>query len=212
MERIIDLTHPITHQMGVFPADPAVGVLRHHNYQNGYMVSQVIMGTHTGTHIDVPIHKIRGGNSVDMVPIDRFIGNAFVMDLPGLAPLEEMGKETFEPFKEQVKDVDAVILKTGWSSHFGKEDFFSSFPGISESGVDWLIENGIRMVGLESPSVNAIRHQEIHTLLLEKGVVIVESLTNVDQIRKSYVRLFAVPLKLQGLDGSPVRAFAMEED
>ena len=119
---------------------------------------------------------------------------------------------TIEPFKEQVKDVDAVILKTGWSSHFGKEDFFSSFPGISESGVDWLIENGIRMVGLESPSVNAIRHQEIHTLLLEKGVVIVESLTNVDQIRKSYVRLFAVPLKLQGLDGSPVRAFAMEED
>ncbi len=211
MKKIIDLSYPITHQMPVFPADPAVGILRHHNYQNGYFVSQIIMGTHTGTHIDVPIHKISGGKPVDEVAIDRFTGRAFVMDLTGLAPLEEIHAETLDRFEADVADVEAVILKTGWGSHFGKEDFFTSFPGLSESGVAWLIAHGIRLIGLETPSVNAIKHQEIHTLLLEKEVAIVESLANVKALDMKYADFFAVPLKLKGLDGSPVRAFAIAE-
>jgi kynurenine formamidase len=209
--RIIDLSHDITHQMAVFPADPAVGVLRHHNYQNGYFVSQVIFGTHTGTHIDVPIHKIKGGKSVDQVPIDRFVKKAYVMDLTGLKPLEEITRRHLKPFADKVKDVSAIILKTGWGEHFGRDDFFTSFPGISEEAVEWFIENGISLVGLESPSVNAIKHAEIHTLLLKNDIYIVESLAGVNEITKEYVELFAVPLKLKGLDGSPVRAFAIEE-
>ncbi len=209
--KIIDLTHDITHQMPVFPADPAVGVLRHHDYQNGYFVSQVIFGTHTGTHIDVPIHKIKGGRPVDQVPIDRFVGRAFVMDLTALKPLEEITRKHLEPFASRVKDVNAVIIKTGWGKHFGGDDFFTSFPGISEEAVSWFVENGITLIGLESPSVNAVKHAEIHTLLLQNDIYIVESLANVDNITKEYVQLFAVPLKLKGLDGSPVRAFAIEE-
>lgn len=209
--KIIDLSHDITHQMAVFPADPAVGVLKHHNYQNGYFVSQVIFGTHTGTHIDVPIHKIKGGKPVDQVPIDRFLGKAYVMDLTGLKPLEEMTRKHLEPFADKLKGVKAVIIKTGWGEHFGKDDFFTSFPGISEEAVEWFIEHGVSLVALESPSVNAVKHAEIHTLLLQNDIYIVESLANVGSITKEYVELFAVPLKLKGLDGSPVRAFAIEE-
>jgi len=210
MARYIDLSHDITHQMGVFPADPAVGILTHHNYQNGYFVSQIIMGTHTGTHIDVPVHKIPGKNTVDKVAIDRFVGRAYVMKLD-LEPLAPISAEVLEPFKAKVADVEAIIFQTGWSSHFGKEDFFTSFPGIDESGVNWLVENGIRLIGLETPSVNAIYHAEIHTLLLDKEIVIVESLNNVDAIEQEYVMFCAVPLKLKGLDGSPVRAYAIED-
>ncbi len=211
MKKAIDLSHPITHQMPVFPADPAVGVLTHHHYQNGYFVSQVILGTHTGTHIDVPIHKIKGGKSVDQVGVDRFMGRAYVMDFTFLKPLEEITAEQLDRFADKLDGVDTVIIKTGWSKHFGKEDFFTSFPGISEEAVDWLTAHSIRLIGLESPSVNALRHEEIHTLLLQRDIYIVESLTNVDQITKEYVELYAVPLKLKGLDGSPVRAFAIEE-
>ncbi len=211
MKKAIDLSHPITHQMPVFPADPAVGVLTHHHYQNGYFVSQVIFGTHTGTHIDVPIHKIKGGKSVDQVGVDRFMGRAYVMDFTFLKPLEEITAEQLDRFADKLDGVDTVIIKTGWSKHFGKEDFFTSFPGISEEAVDWLAAHSIRLIGLESPSVNALRHEEIHTLLLQRDIYIVESLTNVDQITKEYVELYAVPLKLKGLDGSPVRAFAIEE-
>lgn len=211
MKKVIDLSHPITHQMPVFPADPAVGVLTHHNYQNGYFVSQVIFGTHTGTHIDVPIHKITGGKSVDEVGIDRFFGPACVMDFTFLKPLEELTASQLERFAHKLTGVNVVIIKTGWGTHFGQDDFFTSFPGISEEAVIWLAEHGVRLVGLESPSVNAIRHAEIHTLLLERDIYIVESLANVEQIAGEYVELFAVPLKLKGLDGSPVRAFAIEE-
>ena len=90
MSKIIDLSYDITHQMKVFPADPAVGVLRHHDYGNGYFVSQLIIGTHTGTHIDVPVHRIQGGKAVDEVPIGKFTGRAYVMDLTFLKPLEEI--------------------------------------------------------------------------------------------------------------------------
>ncbi len=211
MSKIIDLSYDITHQMAVFPADPAVGILRHHNYQNGYFVSQVIMGTHTGTHIDVPIHKIKGGKSVDEVAIDRFIGKAYVLDATFLKPLKEISYSELDRFQDKLKDVHAVILKTGWGEHFGKDDFFTSFPGISEEAVGWFADNGINLVGLESPSVNAIKHAEIHTLLLERDIYIIESLANVDGITKEYVELFAVPLKFKGLDGSPVRAYAIED-
>ncbi len=211
MKRIIDLSHDITHQMPVFPADPAVGVLKHHNYQNGYLVNQVIFGTHTGTHIDVPIHKIKGGKPVDQVPIERFVGRAYVMDLTDLKPLEEITRKHLEPFAGKARGLKALIIKTGWADHFGGDDFFTSFPGISEEAVGWLVENGISLVGLESPSVNAVKHAEIHTLLLQNEILIIESLVNVNKIKQEYVELFAVPLKLKGLDGSPVRAFAVED-
>ncbi len=211
MKKYIDLTHSITHQMPVFPADPAVGVLTHHNYQNGYFVSQVIFGTHSGTHIDVPVHKIKGGKTVDEVPLERFAQRAYIMDLTFLKPLEEITRGHLDKHADKVKGLSAVILKTGWGGRFGKEDFFTSFPGISEEAVEWFKEHGINLIGLESPSVNAVKHAEIHTLLLQNDIYVVESLACVEQITAEYVELYAVPLKLKGLDGSPVRAFAIED-
>jgi kynurenine formamidase len=211
MKKIIDLTHDITHQMPVFPQDPTVGILKHHDYSNGYFVSHVIFGTHTGTHVDVPAHRLIGQKTVEQVEIEKFAQKAYVLDFLFLKHLEEITSAMLERYSDKVKEVKAVIIKTGWAAHFGKEDFFTSFPGLSEDAVHWLYENGIELIGLESPSVNAVKHLEIHRLLLEKEIYIVESLANVDKISKEYVELFAVPLKLKGLDGSPVRAFAIEE-
>ncbi len=210
MSRIIDLSYDITEQLQVFPNDPEVRILRHHNYENGYFVSQITLGTHTGTHIDVSVHCDRKGKTVDDVPIDMFINKAFVMDLTYLKPLEEINPVHLNSFAEKVDNVRAIIIKTGWGSHFGKEDFFVSFPGIGEEAVSWLFDKGIDLIGLESPSVNAKKHQKIHMLLFERGIGIVESLANVEKISSEYVQLYAVPLKLKGLDGSPVRAFALE--
>jgi len=208
--KIIDLSYAVTHQMQVFPADPAVGFLRHHDYGNGYFVSQVIMGTHTGTHVDVPVHRIKGGKAVDEVPIDKFAGKAYVMDLTFLKPLEEITAAHLDGHLQKIKGVRAVILKTNWGEHFGREDFFTDFPGIGEEAAPWFLEHGISLIGLESPSVNALKHAEIHECLLGKEIGIVESLANVKELKSEYVEFFAVPLKLKGLDGSPVRAFAIE--
>jgi arylformamidase len=209
--RFIDLSHDITHGMPVFPGDPAVGILRHQYYENGYFVSQVILGTHTGTHVDVPAHRIRGGKTVDDVPIERFAGRAYVMDFTMLKPLEEITRAHLDALAEKVEGVSAVIIKTGWSAHFGKDDFYTAFPGLSEEAAAWFKEKGVNLIGLESPSVNVPRHEAIHALLLGSDIYIVESLANVGELKKEYVQFYAAPLKLRGLDGAPARAFAVEE-
>lgn len=198
--------------MHVFPGDPAVGLLNHHNYGNGYMVSQVVFGTHTGTHVDAPVHKLKGTKTIDQMTIDQFISRAFVMDVTFLKPNDVLSREMLERFNEQVADVSAIIFKSGWGNHFTEDDFFSSFPGLSEDAVTWLSDHEIGLIGLETPSVHAIKHREIHVLLLEKEIGIVESLANVHLIKSNYVDFYAVPLKLEGLDGSPVRAFAIDND
>ena len=210
MKKWIDLSHPITHEMPVFPGDPNVGILNFHNYQNGYFVSQITMGTHAGTHIDVPMHKLPGTKAVNAYPLDSFIARAFIMDLTYLKRGEEILLSHLDAFTEQLDGCRAVILKTDWSDHFGREDYFSDYPGISEEAAYWFVDNRIRLIGLESPSVHVTKHALIHTLLLQEEILIVESLTNIREIKGKYVELFAVPLKLNGLDGSPVRAFAME--
>lgn len=210
MNKIIDLSHEITHQMPVFPGDPAVGILNHHNYQNGYYVNQFIMGTHTGTHIDVPIHKLPGSKSLTDMPLERFYRKAYVMDLTYLKEKDEISSTDLEQYSDKLVYCNAIIIKTNWSDHFGKTDFFTSFPGISEEATDWFVKNNIDLIGLETPSVNAQKHELIHSLLLKNEIVIVESLANVKEITKEYVEFFALPLKLKGLDGSPVRAIAIE--
>jgi len=211
MKKIIDLTYDLSYQMQVFPGDPVVDVSKHHNYENGYLVSQVILGTHTGTHVDAPIHVAKNTKAIDEISIEKYIGRAFVMNVTFLKPLQILTRNDLSRFEDKVKDVSAIILKTGWAKHFGQNDFFLEFPGIGEDAVAWLFDNDITLIGLETPSVHAVKHEMIHFLLLEKEISIVESLANVDQIMSEYVEFFAVPLKLKGLDGSPVRAFAIEE-
>lgn len=211
MKKIIDLSCDITHQMPVFPSDPPVGILTHHNYSNGYFVNQIIFGTHTGTHVDVPAHRFKGRNTIEKIEIDSFIQKAFIMDFTSVKELEEIDAAMLDKFKDKIKGINAVIIKTNWSYRFGTKNYFTSFPGLAEDTADWFQENDISLIGLESPSVHAVKHLEVHSKLLGKEIYVIESLTNVDKISKEYVMLFAVPLKFKGLDGSPVRAFAIEE-
>ena len=208
---VIDLTHPVTHQMGVFPADPPVGILNHHNYGNGYYVNQLIMGTHSGTHVDAPIHKIPGTLSITDIPVDRYIGwRTAVIDFTGHSGDITVGE--LKKYDDLLTGCDAILFKTGWGSRFGKEGFFENYPGLELEVADYLANKGILLIGLETPSVHPVLHQEVHTALLKNDIYIIESLNNVEKINAQVVELHAVPLKLQGLDGSPVRAYAIEND
>jgi len=212
MTRIIDLSHTIIDANPVFPGDPEVSFHPHHTHESiGYCVTSVTMGTHTGTHIDVPLHKLPGGAAVDEVSLEKTMGAACVADLTGLKPGEEIMPAHLAPYASYLKDAKILILKTGWCHHFGQDDFFSGFNGISREATEWLVVQNLNMVALESPSVHPEKHMEIHEVFLRNSVLVTESLNNVSAIQKPVVQFFAVPLKLNGLDGSPVRAFAIEE-
>ena len=212
MPRVIDLSHDIVQGTPVFPGDPEVKMTAFHTHESvGYLVTRFEMGTHTGTHVDVPVHRLAGGSAVDEVPLSRWMGQALVADLTALRPGEEIRAAHLAPCEGRLDGCSILILKTNWCRHFGMADFFSGFNGITEEAVRWLIDHGISLIGLESPSVHPALHLQIHEMLLQNNILVVESLDNVDAITRETVTFFAVPLKLKGLDGSPVRAFAIEE-
>lgn len=212
MPKIIDLSQPVSDGGPVFPGDPEVKFYTHHTHESvGYRVTRFEMGTHTGTHLDVPLHKLPGGASVSEIPLSQFMGRAYVADMTMLEPGEEVAVAHLSAHEAEMAGCTTLILKTGWASRYGQGDFFSGFNGISEAAAKWIVAKGFSLIALESPSVHPVKHQEIHTILLESGVIVVETICNVDAIQKPTVWFCAAPLKLIGLDGSPVRAFVIED-
>lgn len=206
---VIDLSYTVEHAMEVFPSDPPVGILKHHCYKNGYFVSQIIMGTHSGTHVDAPVHKLPETRSITDLKVEQYIGwQTAVLDFTGHEG--EITRADCLKYEDMLDACDAVIFKTGWEKKFGTAVFFQDYGGLHEEVALLLEEKGIHLIGLETPSVHPARHQEVHEELLKRNILIVESLAHVSAITKPVVELHAVPLKLKNLDGSPVRAYALE--
>lgn len=206
--KIFDLTHDLVHGLGVFPGDPECTITSAQEYQNGYFVSKIGMGTHTGTHVDAPVHKIPGAKTLtDMQVHDFMAEKCVVLDCRKLEG--EIDAAYLRAHAEELKGCDGVIFRSGWTEKWATDDFFNAFPGINEDAAAELKALGIRIIGVETPSVNPARHDTVHTALLGAEIVIVEALCGLEQLEGSF-EFYAVPLKLKDRDGSPVRAFAVQ--
>ncbi len=213
MRRIIDLSYTISEEMPVYPGDPEVHInLVQAISSGGYNVSELCFGAHTGTHIDSPHHATLDYHGVDTLPLDSLVGWAEVLDLGELAPSTEITAAHLDALEERAHTGCRILVKTGWGSRYGTDDFYKNFPGITEGAVAWLTARKVKLLGIEQPSVHSIRHKEVHKALLSGGVIIMESVANMEQLTQDRVFLIAVPLRLKGLDGSPVRAIAVEGD
>lgn len=211
LRRIIDLTHPIAGGMPVYPGDPevrleAVSLIK----DTGYHVTEICMGTHTGTHIDAPMHCLPGAKGVDSAPLNALVGPAEVLNLGDLPPKTEITAAHLDRFSKRVEEGARVLLRTGWSKHFGSPDFFTEYPGLTEGAAVWLNARKVQLVGIEQPSVHLTQDRDVHVELLSQRVVLVEWLANLDQITQDQVYLIVLPLRIVGVDGSPVRAIAIE--
>jgi kynurenine formamidase len=211
MNRIIDLTMTLRDGMLVFPGDPAPEFAAACRYENGYFVSKVTLGTHTGTHIDAPVHRIQGAETITDLKPEAFIGwKTLIMDLPQAGRGNILSRADCAAWDRDIEGCDGVLFKTGWGRHAGQPAYYDGFPGIDESVVDWLLEHSIHLIALESPSVHSEKHLEIHEKLLKNDILIIEGLVNTGELTTKYIELHAVPLKFDRLDGSPVRAYGVE--
>jgi arylformamidase len=197
--------------MPVWPGDPGVEFTKTASIaQNGYNNTRISLGAHTGTHIDSPHHVMHDDRGVDSYPMDAFVGWAEVLDLGELAPGSEITSADLDRFAGRVENGARLLLKTGWGKRWGKPEFFTELPGISEGAAAWLQARKVKLLGIEQPSVHTELDRQVHKALLVTGMVLIETLANMHEITANRVYIAALPIKFGGLDGAPTRVVAIE--
>ncbi len=210
MTRIIDLTLTVRHGMRGVEFEKLHTVNEH-----GWNSRLLHLYSHCGTHMDAPLHFEAGDGTIDRIPLEHCLGPAWVADLSGIAPKALIGVAHLGPVAKKARPGDGLLLKTGWSAHVGQPQHYRDhFPRVSRELAEWCAERRIRLLGVEAPSVADVNNLEevttIHRILLGHGIIIVEGLTNLEALHAERVFFCAVPLKIEGGDGSPCRAFALE--
>lgn len=209
--RLVDLTHPIHCKSPVFPGDPLCLFTPHTTLpHDGYRVTALTMGSHQGTHVDAPSHFVSDGAAVDQLLLEQMIGPARVLDLRHKGePGSRIDVSDLLPFADRVIPGARLLLHTGWDERFTEAGYFTRAPGLTVEACEWLAVRRVGVLGLDVPTLHPTLARETHVPLLTQGTVIVESLRLSMIAGHDHVYFVAAPLPLVGVDGSPVRAFAM---
>jgi arylformamidase len=211
--KIIDLTHNINQDMPVYPGTEAPTIFNANTIEkHGFAEKKITMFSHTGTHMDAPKHMKIHGKALDEYPVDNFIGNALIVDLINLNS-EKITLEHLQKYKEKIFEVDFIIMKTGWSTYWGKEEYFKGYPTLTEEAAQWLMRFKLKGIGIDAISVDPIdtTNFSVHHTLFNNNLVIIENLNNLSEIDEEIFIFSAMPLKIEKADGSPVRAIAIIE-
>ncbi|MFL0196811.1 cyclase family protein [Clostridium sp. WILCCON 0269] len=211
--KITDLTHVICSQMPVFPGtEQPVFEKANSVEKDGFREAKITMYSHTGTHIDAPAHMLSSGPYLDNLSIEHFIGNAGIVDFSN-KNIKSIDINSLKPYEDKMKNVEFIIIRTGWSKYWGEEKYYEDFPYLSEESAAWLSEFNLKGVGIDAISIDSIKSTTfpVHKILMKKNIVIIENLTNLDSITSEYFILSIMPLKNENADGSPVRAVAIED-
>ncbi len=183
--------------------------------KDGWNSTKLQFNSHSGTHMDAPLHFDVNSTTIDQIPVAEFVGRAWVLDLrhigsKGLIEVGEIQKAQHMDFKPG----DSLIFWTDWSKHADKPQFWDDLPRVGESMAKWCVQNQVKMLAVEPPSVADVNNMEeitrIHQILLEK-VIIIEGIANLDSLKASCVELIALPLKIKDCDGAPARVIAIEK-
>jgi 3-isopropylmalate dehydrogenase len=184
--------------------------------RDGWNARTLHLYSHAGTHMDAQVHFEAGLETIDKLGIERCLGPAWIVDCGTVQPRQLLEVDILGPIASRVQPGDALLFRTGWSRYV--EDparYRDELPRISEALARWCVERRVKLLGVEAPSVADVHNREevtrIHRILLEGGVTIIEGLTNLESICADKVQFVALPLKIEGGDGSPVRAFAIED-
>lgn len=214
--KIVDLTYLIEEEMPVFPGTEKPILQEIESLRElGFREIKMTMYSHTGTHVDAPAHMFFDELTLDRMPVDSFVGKAMIIDCSNLGGAgQEIQLADIERYRDDIvtNAVEFVIIKTGWSRYWGKEDYYRGFPHLSERAAAWLATLNLKGVGVEAISIDGSDSKDfaVHKILLGKNMIIIENLTNLDVIKSKYFILSVLPLKTVDADGSPVRAVAME--
>jgi len=197
-----------------------------------YSANNFTSAEHGGTHIDAPIHFSKNGKTVDEIPLDKLIGNAIKIDISANADINPdylISIQDFTDWEDKegitIPDGSIVLLQTGYSKYYkdkikylGTDKRGESavkllhFPGLSPEAAKWLVEKrNINAIGIDTPSIDYGQSEyfKSHVILLSQSIPAFENLMNLDKLPMQGFEIIALPMKIKGGSGSPLRIVAI---
>ena len=206
-----DLTRPIGPDFAVFPGDPEFKIEKVKEIAKGntYNLCYLHMGNHTGTHIDFPAHVIANGKTSSDYPIDSFIGEGIIINVPDCEDEKSLGITSEFIKKQNIKKNDIIFFQTS-NSKLPDNKISEKFVYLTPQGADELINKQIKMVGIDYLSIDPLEEETLpsHKKLLSNNVLIVENLQLANIPSGRYKKIIVSPPRLEKMDGLPVRVLA----
>lgn len=205
MPKYIDISLPLSENTPTYPNNPQLEIKSLKTPTT--FISEIRMGTHSGTHIDVPRHIKEDGLTLDQIDLNILIGPCRVLD----ATSAKTSIKIADIEKYEIKKGERILFKTN-NSLRGVEEFYDDYVFLDGDAADYLAEKGIILAGIDSLSIKqrGAPDQRPHTSLLNNNVVILEGL-DLSRVEEVLYNLVCLPLNFIGLDGSPVRALLTQE-
>lgn len=202
--RLVDVSVLLAPGIATYPGNPEFEITPVHRLSAGDSSnnSRLVMGTHTGTHVDAPKHFFDGRPGVDAMPLDLLIGRARVIEVPvrgGISRNHLKGAGLREDIRVLLRTPNSAL----WNS---KQAFYPEYTHLTEDGATYLVEQGVKVVGVDYLSVEQFHKpgHPAHHALLGNNVVVIEGL-NLSDTEPGAYEMYCLPLRIEGADGAPAR-------
>lgn len=202
--RLVDVSVLLAPGIPIYPGNPEFEVTPVHRIADGDSAnnSKLVMGTHTGTHVDAPLHFFDGRPGVDGMALELLIGRARVIDLPHRGGITEAHLAA-AGLREDIR----VLLRTPNSALWNTtQGFRTDYTYLTEGGARFLVDQGVKVVGVDYLSVEQFKKAgaPAHKALLGSGLIIIEGL-NLSEAEAGQYEMYCLPLRLANGDGAPAR-------
>ena len=212
---LIDLSHSVEHGLVTYKGLPAPIICDYlsretsrQRYAPGteFQIGKIEMVANTGTYIDSPFHRYADGTDLSGLRLEQLAG------LPGVK-VSARGTQSIDASHfSGLNDIagTAILVETGWSRYWKTDQYYEGHPFLTEDAAQFLAKAGVVLVGIDSYNIDATHdgNRPVHSILLRRGILIVEHLTALDHVPSTGFRFSAVPIKVKGFGSFPVRAFA----
>jgi arylformamidase len=211
--RVVDLSHHYGNGMPIFPGlpDPSFKPIATVD-SDGYAMSEYHLLNHIGTHVDAPAHQIAGGDTLDEIGLDRLVTDAVTIDVSARTP-GPINAPELAPHLDRIRAGDIVFLYSDNARNWGRDAYWTGWTYPDADAARTLIDRGISAIGFDGPSADPVDSTtfELHRVWLGAGRMIIENVTNLDQLPER-VQVVVAPMKVRQANGAPARIFALLSD